>query len=59
MKKKFQKKNFNIKEFNLLELEATFNSAKEKEDKINKIKNSINEIDLKTQFQFIVNLKLQ
>ena len=42
--KNFKKKNFNIKEFNLLELEATFNSTKEKEDKINKIKNSINEI---------------
>ena len=42
--KNFKKKNFNIKEFNLLELETTFNSATEKEDKINKIKNSINEI---------------
>ena len=42
--KNFNNKNLNIKEFNLLELEATFNSPKEKEEKINKIKNSINEI---------------
>ena len=42
--KNFKKKIFDFKEFNLLELEATFNSPVEKEDKINKIKKSINEI---------------
>ena len=47
MIKNFKKKNFNIKEFNLLELEATFNPTKEKEDKI-KNKKYINEIGFKT-----------